>query len=220
MGLAYGYVKAKVTSEPYMKRIKHRNEMQYHLHFDLLVNGSDWDVAVNVGTNDSDDLLKYKLIYDFRHPIVQELKTAQAGRHDLVGSASPALDFYRKSDLFDNTGGWRDSDVMDGSSYPEPAASVKRLITKAYEQQYDVCIFGRFYIEGNGIHDTHMNQGSSGSFIHTAGDDSNDHNDVWQDGAVFVDLGEESWAAYFGAFNKQTVPTDNLGNPVQGGAPI
>jgi uncharacterized protein YukJ len=81
-------------------------------------------------------------------------------------------------------------------------------------------VFGRFYAEGDGIHDTHMNQGSTKSFIHRPGDDSNDHNDIWQDGAVMVDLGEPEWAAYFAAFNQQLVPTDDLGNPKPGGATI
>ena len=74
--------------------------------------------------------------------------------------------------------------------------------------------------QGNGIHDIHMNQGSTQGFIHRPGDDSNDHNDIWQDGALMVDIGEPQWAAYFSAFNQQLVPTDDLGNPKPGGAPI
>jgi uncharacterized protein YukJ len=134
-------------------------------------------------------------------------------------SELPALDFLR-SDLLDNTGNWRDSDVMDGSDIPEPAASLKRLLIKANLTNSYVYVFGRFYVEGNGLHDTHMNQGSTKSFIHRPGDDSNDHNDIWQDGAVIVDLGEPEWAAYFAAFNQQLVPTDDLGNPKPGGATI
>jgi uncharacterized protein YukJ len=82
-------------------------------------------------------------------------------------------------------------------------------------------VFGRFYTDGsNGIHDVHLNQGSTGGFVHREGDDSNDHNDVWQDGALMVDLGEPEWAAYFSAFNQQLVPTDDLGNPLPDGATI
>ncbi|HEX4446662.1 MAG TPA: hypothetical protein VH044_08000 [Polyangiaceae bacterium] len=33
----------------------------------------------------------------------------------------------------------------------------------------------------NGIHDIHMNQGSTGSFVHRKNDDRNDHDDVWQE---------------------------------------
>jgi uncharacterized protein YukJ len=65
-----------------------------------------------------------------------------------------------------------------------------------------------------------MNQGSAGRFVHRDGDDSNDHNDVWQDGAMFVDVGEPEWAAYFAAFNQQLVPTDDLGNPQPGAETI
>jgi hypothetical protein len=64
-----------------------------------------------------------------------------------------------RSDLLAEIGKWRDSDVMDGSDFPEPSASLKRLLSKAQQQNFDVDVFGRFYSEGNGIHDTHLNQG-------------------------------------------------------------
>jgi uncharacterized protein YukJ len=218
--LAYGFAKAKIVSEPVLKPSRHSHEIQYHLHFNLLVERADWDIAVNVGTNDADDLLKYKLAFDFRHPVIQTLAAAPAGSHDLTGQAAlPALDFLR-SDLLADTGRWRDSDVMDGSDFPEPSASLKRLLSKARQQDFDVYVFGRFYREGDGIHDTHMNQGSTKGFVHRPGDDSNDHNAVWQDGAVIVDVGEQEWAAYFAAFNQQLVPTDSLGNPLPGAATI
>jgi uncharacterized protein YukJ len=218
--LAYGYVKAKIVSKPVLKPSRHSHEIQYHLHFKLLVDGEKWDVAINVGTNDDDDLLKYKLSYNFQHPIIQTLAAAEAGSHDLTDqNALPALDFMR-SDLLAGTGKWRDSDVMDGSDVPEPSASLKRLLSKAQQKKFDVYVFGRFYSEGNGIHDTHLNQGSTKGFIHRDGDDSNDHNDIWQDGAVMVDVGEEDWAAYFAAFNQQLVPTDDLGNPLPNAATI
>ena len=220
MTLPYGFVKTKVTSEPKLKSSRHGHEVQYHLHCNLDVGGETWDVAVNVGTSDADDLLKYKLVFDFRHAIIQTLTAANAGSSDLTGqSALPALDFLR-SDLLANTGKWRDSDVMDGSDSTEPAASLKRLLLRAQQESRDVYVFGRFYSEGDGLHDVHLNQGSTKGFIHRAGNDGNDHNDVWQDGAVMVDLGEPEWAAYFSAFNQQMVPTDDLGNPLPDSATI
>ena len=220
MTLRYGLVKAKLVSDPVMRPSRRSHETQYHLHFNLLVGGSNWDVAVNVGTNDADDLLKYKLAFDFRHSIIGILSATASGAQDLTGQADlPALDFLR-SDILANTGNWRDSDVMDGSNLPEPAATLKRLLIKARQSQFDVYVFGRIYAEGNGMHDIHMNQGSTQGFIHRPGDDSNDHNDIWQDGALIVDIGEPQWAAYFSAFNQQLVPTDDLGNPKPGGAPI
>jgi uncharacterized protein YukJ len=220
MTLRYGFVKAKLASDPFMKALRRAHETQYHLHFSVLVDGASWDVAINVGTNDADDLLKFKLAFDFRHPIVETLSAAAPGASDLTGQAAlPALDFLR-SDILANTGKWRDSDVMDGTDLPEPAASLKRLLLKARSGSADVYVFGRFYAEGDGIHDTHMNQGSTKGFIHRANDDSNDHNDIWQDGALFVDLGEPEWAAYFAAFDQQLVPTDDLGNPGPDGKPV
>ena len=220
MTLAYGFAKARITSEPRLTSSRQHHEIQYHLHVGMQIDDEEWDFAINVGTNDADDLLKYKLVFDFRHPIIQTLAAGESGVHDLTGqSALPALDFLR-SDLLTNTGRWRDSDVMDGSDVVEPVASLKRLLSHAQQDNRDVYVFGRFYIDGNGIHDVHMNQGSTGGYIHRAGNDANDHNDIWQDGAVLIDVGEPEWAAYFAAFNQQLVPTDELGNPLPGGTSI
>jgi hypothetical protein len=55
-----------------------------------------------------------KRVLDFRHPVIASLGAARACAQDLTGqTALPALDFLR-SDLLQNTGKWRDSDVMDG----------------------------------------------------------------------------------------------------------
>jgi uncharacterized protein YukJ len=217
--LDYGFVKCKVISEPKLQSRPAKNEVQYHLHVSLQVPGENgdetWDTAINVGTNDADDLLRYRLVYDFQHAVLAQLKGASGGFADLTGtSALPALDFLR-SDILANTGPWRNSDVMDGTDLPEPVASLKRLLSKAHAQNADVYIFGRTYTSGGlGIHDVHMNQGSSGSFVNNGADNHNDHNDVWQDGAVLVDLNQPQWAGYFTAFTQQNVPTNDLGNPL------
>jgi len=36
----------------------------------------NWDVAINAGTYDADDLLKYKLVFDFQHPIFDTRKSS------------------------------------------------------------------------------------------------------------------------------------------------
>jgi uncharacterized protein YukJ len=217
-------LKCKIVTSPRLVPSRKGQEVQYHLRSTLRVtdpDGSteDWDSAINVGTNDSDDLLLYKLVYDFQHSVIESLKSASSGFDDLTGSSSlPALDFLR-SDVLKGTGDWRDSGVMDGSLNVEPVASLLRLLQKARGQQFDVYVFGRKYTDGLGVHDVHMNQGSTGSFINN-GTDDNDHNDIWQDGAVLVDVGQPEFAAYFTAFTQQLVPTDNLGNPVAGGHQI
>jgi uncharacterized protein YukJ len=219
MSLKYGYVKCRVAGGIHLKGSRQKNETQYHLHANLTVAGSHgaWDMAVNVGTDDADDLLRYRMVFDFHHPLTGQLSAAPDGLHLLTGTAKlPALDFLR-SDLLAETGKWRDSDVMDGSEDREPCKSLARLLDKARQQKLAVYVFGRTYADGtNGIHDIHMNQGSKGAFLHVKGNDKNDHNDVWQDGAVLVDQGSAGWAAYCTAFTQQLVPTDGLGNPEKG----
>jgi uncharacterized protein DUF2278 len=217
MTLSYGFVKCKVVSDPKLQSSRHGSETQYHLHATLNVGGKPWDTAINVGTDDSDDLLRYKLVYDFQHAVAATLRGAQGGFTDLTDkNAVPALDFLR-TDLLSGTGSWRETDVMDGSTQVEPVASLLRLLAKAKAQSADVYIFGRTYTDGDlGIHDVHMNQGSSGSFLNNGRDDHNDHNAVWQDGGVMVDFGDPEMAAYFTAFTQQNVPTDGLGNPAKG----
>jgi uncharacterized protein YukJ len=222
MTLEYGFVKCKVISEAVLKGSRHKQETQYHLHATLRVatSGSgaqEWGSAINVGTNDADDLLKYRLVFDYHHPLRTTL-AAKPGFHDLTRTAAlPALDFLR-TDVLAETGHWRVSDVMDGSEFPQPVAALKRLLHQAHQRKADVYIFGRTYTSGGaGTHDVHMNQGSSGDFLNNGRDD---HNDVWQDGAVFVDLGQPEWAGYFTAFTQQLVPTDRLGNPGRGSHPI
>lgn len=225
MALTYGFLKCKIVSDPALKASRHKNEMQYHLHSTLEVAEDDgstrqWDSAINVGTNDSDDLLKYKFIFDFHHPIITTLKAARSGFSDLTEAEHlPALDFLR-SDVLNETGTWRNSDIMDGSNQVEPVASLLRLLSKAHAGNFDFYVFGRKYTDGFGIHDVHMNQGSQGSFLNNGVDDHNDHNDIWQDGAVIVDTQQPELAAYFTVFTQQLVPTDKLGNPDADSHPV
>jgi hypothetical protein len=127
MALTYGFIKCKLKSGSVLKASRHKNEIQYHIHTTLQSNDGDWDSAINVGTNDADDLLRYKLVYDYRNSLIERLRQAARGFRDLMGTEDlPALDFVR-SEILDETGGWRDSDVMDGSKLAEPVASLRRL---------------------------------------------------------------------------------------------
>lgn len=225
MTLIYGFLKCKIVSDPSLKPSRHKNEIQYHLHTALEVTTPDgsteqWDSAINVGTDDSDDLLRYKLIFDFHHPIIAILKSADPGFTNLTGAAGlPALDFLR-SDILGETGPWRNSDIMDGTDQVEPVASLLRLLRKARADNLDVYLFGRKYTDGLGVHDVHMNQGSGAPFLNNGIDDHNDHNDVWQDGAVIVDLDQPELSAYVTVFTQQMIPTDMLGNPTRDSRPV
>jgi hypothetical protein len=124
--------------------------------------------------------------------------------------ALPALDFLR-TDVLKGTGQWRETDVMDGSEESEPIPSLERLLRSARQNKSDIWIFGRRYDSGDGIHDIHMNQGSSGRFLNKG--QNNDHNMAWQDGGIIVDEGKPQLAAYFTVFTQQLVPTEDDGNP-------
>jgi uncharacterized protein YukJ len=222
MSLDYGFAKGKIKKIMAVQGNRHHNEVQYHMHLQLDLPDGIWDAAVNVGTSDADDLVKYKLIYDYHHPLTAQLAAAPSGFTDLTDKdALPALDFMR-SDILKETGAWRESEVMDGTEVPQPIPALKRLFHRAQQAGLDVYVFGRRYNgQGMGIHDTHMNQGSqTQTFHYTDGDDGNDHNAVWQDGAVMVPIGEGAWAAYFAAFEQQLTPTDGLGNPAEGAKPF
>jgi uncharacterized protein YukJ len=193
--------------------------VQYHLHADLTVAGAHgvWDTAVNVGTTDADDLLNYRLVADFHHPIITTLKAAAAGFHDLTSKhVLPALDFLR-SDVLKETGHWRKSDVMLDVETARPYSDLKKLFERALTAKSDVYIFGRRYTTGgDGIHDIHMNQGSRKPHLHA----DKDGNDVWQDGAVLFDFGTPQWIAYFTTFTQQNVPTNQVGDPNANSHPI
>ena len=109
---------------------------------------------------------------------------------------------------------------MDGTDQVEPVASLLRLLRKARADNLDVYVFGRKYTDGLGVHDVHMNQGSRAPFLNNGADDRNDHNDVWQDGAVIVDLDQPELAAYITVFTQQMIPTDMLGNPRADSHPV
>ena len=214
MTLTYGFASGTIRSVSGLKATHRKREIQYHLHAQLDAGDAAWELAINVGTNDADDLLRYRLVYDFHHPLTTTLRTAGTGFTDLTGQAAlPALDF-RRSDVLADTGNWRLSDPMDGTLHTAPAGPLERLLQKACAGGFLVHVFGRSFQDGTpGVHDIHQNQGSGPPFLNDGVSDRNDHNDVWQDGAVLVDLGNDGWAAYFAAFTQQTDRTDELGNP-------
>jgi hypothetical protein len=133
MSNTYGFLKGKVLSKQKMVPSKHHGspETQFHIHAKIRGKGHEqWDTATNVGTDDSDDLLRYKIIFDFSHPIMTQLRAAEPGFTDLTGTnALPALDFLR-SDVLARTGPWRLGDPMDGSEDIDPAAGLGRLLDK------------------------------------------------------------------------------------------
>lgn len=220
--VTYGVVKGPVASPPWLKPRPGPGETQYHAHFSLGVDGAPCDVAVNVGTDDRNDLLKFKIIQNFTHPLLDLVRAQEGDSRALSGSAAlPALDYVR-SDLLKGTGAWQLSEIMDGSETREPYATLKGLIAEAQKSGDRLFAFGRFYPDGpKGVHDIHMNQGSRGRHYRNAPDNPNgDVNQVWQDGALIIDRKAGGAVLFIAAFQKQLVPTDASGYPVWGGRSI
>jgi len=218
----YGFLKSTVLAvAPLRGKPVNAHETQYHVHATLASGNGDWDAAINVGTSSSADVLLYKILEDFVHPLTALIAAAPAGFSDLTGSAQlPALDFQR-SDLLAQTGDWTLGDVMDGATDVAPVAALVAQLQQAKAHKLDICVFGRSYTDGtNGIHDVHMNQGSRKPFLNDGTDNQNDHNDVWQDGAVLIRQSDGTWWAYFTAFAQQQTPSDALGNPAPGSHPM
>jgi len=62
------------------------------------------------------------------------------------------------------------------------------------------------FVPGNGVHDIHMNQGNSGQYAQDNG--------AYQDGALMIAYADNTWRAFFFAFQSQTFDTDDQGNPI------
>lgn len=188
-----------------------------HFHIRAVVKSTHFRVAVNVKSAEPPSEVCYSLRHPFEHPLTLALGKLPLGFTPLARRPGGlALDYVRQppfdphamrplaadvpgpnNDLADLIGGLVRRAVRDehglvyaiGSAWgPEPRTPDR--------------IFG--FKPGNGVHDLHMNQGSSPQF---AADDG-----VWQDGALLIQLGTPAveWAAVFLAFQSQTWRTDDV----------
>jgi uncharacterized protein YukJ len=74
--------------------------------------------------------------------------------------------------------------------------------------------FGFLFLpKEDGLHETHMNQGNPPG-RHWR------ENGAFQDGAVIVQRGDDSFMALFTAFQTQRLPTDSRGDPTQSARPL
>jgi len=194
-----------------------------------LVGASDehWRVAVNVESRQAPSELLYLVDDDFHHPVGAVLAGLRAGWHPLApGADGPHLDYIRgnlfqrarmrplppalegpDNDLADLLDHWLRRAVAD------PSATVF-----AFGQRWGPDkgvaddVFG--FTPARGVHDIHMNQGSSAPFDRDNG--------VRQDGALLVRFeAQQRWVAIFLAFQSQAFHTDDVtGHPIEAaGAP-
>ncbi len=186
-------------------------------HFQILVSDDRllFRIAVNVESQEPPSDVLYFVDENFHHPVIDLLAPLPMGYHPVEKEAGGmALDFIR-GNLFDasrmvalphNIPG-EDNDLNElVQKYVAKAIAMESSEIYAFGERWgpeDVRdkFFG--FIPGNGIHDIHMNQGSSDRFMKYDG--------VWQDGCLIIHLPDENkWIGIFLAFQSQCFHTDDI----------
>ena len=190
--------------------------------------GEQWRIAVNVESAQAPSELLYLVVDEFRHPLTALLDGLASGWHPLApGQDGPHLDFIR-GNLFDRAAmrllppslAGPDNDLADlldhwcTRAVGDPQATVFAFGQRFGPEAGVVDkVFG--FEPANGVHDIHMNQGSSGRFRRDNG--------VRQDGALLLRFPADGrWVAIFLAFQSQALHTDDAtGDPLGAdGAPV
>lgn len=216
----YGVLKGRITGCR-----QERDDFAPHYHIRVRAAGVDVRVSINVQSHDRRrrDLL-HCIDDHFRHPLMQRLAGLDEGWHDGVpGPDGLSVDYVR--------GGMVAREHMRAIAHDAPGADndlndrLDALIRKAsHDPAVEVYAFGSSwgpeplepddvfgFLPGRGVHDVHMNQGTSRHDRHAH------DNGTWQDGAVFLHLRRERrWVAIFLAFQSQRWQTDEDGYPASG----
>lgn len=185
-------------------------------HFQILVSDDRllFRIAVNVESQEPPSDVLYFVDENFTHPVIDLIAPLPMGYHPLEKKPGElAIDFIR-GNLFDssqmvalphNIPG-EDNDLNElVQKYVAKAIAMESSEIYAFGERWgpeDVRdkFFG--FIPGNGIHDIHMNQGSSDRFMKYDG--------VWQDGCLIIHLPDENkWIGIFLAFQSQCFHTDD-----------
>ncbi|RAM52266.1 MAG: DUF2278 domain-containing protein [Hapalosiphonaceae cyanobacterium JJU2] len=195
-------------------------------HYQVHVNDGKFDyrIAINVRSVQKPYDLLYLIDNNFEHYITQKLKTLNFGFNKIEVSQRQAggiaLDYIR-GNLFK-------VNEMKALPYSVPGENndlnefIDLYIQRAIATKAEIYAFGEpwgpeekadkiFHFKpGRGIHDIHMNQGSSGKF--------QKDNGVYQDGGLLIHYKSEIqdyWVGAFFAFQSQSFHTDdNTGNPI------
>jgi len=192
---------------------------QVHVQADKL----DFRLAINVKSVQAPFDLLYFLDDNFKHPITEQLAKLNPGFNEIQESdrkaGGIALDYIRgnlvnvtqmKPLPFNKPG--VDNDLNElielyiQRAIASPEAQIYAFGERWYEEGKPDKIFR--FLPGNGVHDIHMNQGSSGKF--------QKDNGVYQDGGLMIHFpARNQWVAAFFAFQSQSFHTDDVhGNPL------
>ena len=225
-GHKYGALRGQVVASA-----EERSD-QVSPHYQILVmaGGEPWRIAVNVKSTDTGgsgtdrSIVLYRIIDDFRHPILETVKHFQEGFHPInAGLKNGGLDYVR-GNLFDPKdmrllppdvpGDNNDlNDLID--AHVERAKGDPTAVMFAFGQPWgpENAPDKTFKFKPNrGVHDIQVNQGNPRAGGH-AGD-----NGVWHDGGLLLWFPTaDRWVAMFLAFQSQSWHTDDhAGNPIDG----
>jgi uncharacterized protein YukJ len=194
-----------------------------HVEVRIEAAGASYRIAVNARSSVHPHDLLYRKQDPFAHPLLAQLVGLPVGLTSARGRPELALDYVR--------GNFVQRDAMEVAPFQHdgPHNDLRDYLEPTIEQGIadDSIAFYAFgepwgpeprdpdqyfgFLPGRGIHDIHMNQGSSGSHQSSNG--------VNQDGALLIHFGAENrWAAVFLAFQSQSWSTDaTTGHPVADG---
>jgi uncharacterized protein YukJ len=177
-------------------------------------------VAVNVKSQAFPSEVKYVVIDNFQHTMLDRLKDLRLGFHALESKPGGlALDFLRggmfaltdmKPLPHDVPG--PDNDLNEKLDfYVREAMGQETAFIYAFGERWGPeadkrdKYFG--FLPGNGIHDIHQNQGNIGRWVKDDG--------IWQDGGLIIHFERENrFVGIFLAFQSQATVTDDQGHTV------
>lgn len=205
----YGVLKGKAIEV----RLGTNNNAHYQVH--LIDNTTDYRIAINVASAMSPSEVEYIVIEDFKHPILDHIKSLALGFTALKPDpTSGSLDFIRDN-LFDRSAmkplpfniPGLDNDLNEKiDRIMQRAISDEDVVVYAFGERWgpENNIKDKFFgfLPGNGIHDIHMNQGNLGKYVSDDG--------IRQDGGLIIEFpNQKQWVAIFLKFQSQSWHTDD-----------
>ena len=202
-----------LIGRPVDRRLGTGQNPHYQIH--IVDDDTDYRIAVNVHSKLSPSEVEYLIDDRFSHPITNELAAKKFGFHTIASKPGGiAVDFIRGNfvdrtkfvPLPFNVAG-PDNDLNEKlDSIVQRAMGDEDSVMYAFGERWGPekstkdKIFG--FLPGNGIHDIHMNQANSGSFVKDDG--------VWQDGALLVHFPiTNQWIGIFLKFQSQAWHSDD-----------
>ncbi|ROW03895.1 hypothetical protein VPNG_07297 [Cytospora leucostoma] len=180
-----------------------------HLTFtDSTDTSKTYEADVNIESSGKEKRLVYWLIssYDAQKPSTSQLQAQPQGFARQSGSDSLALDFLREKLVNVDSGVLLSHSNSDPEEKGDILSYLDPILDEAVSSKATIYLWGSQYNDSDGtsgIHDIHMNQGSTGSFER--------ENGTYQDGGIVIEFSDR-WEAVFLAFASQAVETDSKGD--------